>query len=245
MAYFYFMRSSESPSGLGTLAEPFHIAFGNTGIAQYVAIRDGIIAIYHSMGLDSPYFIILGESFEGGEEGVGEDGPLPGGGGDGGGGSGGDGGGGEGGMDGMNPVDVVDPDIFEPNAPRRRTIPPNFYQKISEIMSFALDAMSQRDVELLGAVTTIVGIEDDDGEIKMDLLKDFNITRVFHEQQGETTIVPSVRKINQHILNRTDFNSIDDYLEFFGLAVYQEWKNLSDAVGFTIDESFVRTDEAS
>ena len=47
----------------------------------------------------------------------------------------------------------------------------------------------------------------------------------------------AVRSLNRHVLNRSSFASLDDYLESSGVTVSREWAVLCEKAGFLISEN--------
>lgn len=115
----------------------------------------------------------------------------------------------------------------------------NLYERISELYSSTLNALTARDSELYEAVNEIVTSIPRSADVKVDLLKDFNITYEESLKQSETTLLSSVRKINQHILKRNGFHSLDEYLDEEGITVPQEWADLCRKSGFPISSTYI------
>jgi len=127
--------------------------------------------------------------------------------------------------------------IRSPGSPNTRSV--ILYERISNLYSSTLDALSSRDSELYDAVNEIVRSTPKSADVKVDLLRDFHFTYDESVKQSETTLLNSVRKINQHVLRRGNFSSLDEYLEEEGILVSQEWADICNKVGFPISSIYI------
>jgi len=73
---------------------------------------------------------------------------------------------------------------------------------------------------------------------EVDLIRSFydSYLENFELSSNNTTFIDSVRDINNHVLNRSDFDTLDEYLQDTGSTIPQEWADLSTSAGFTITE---------
>lgn len=90
---------------------------------------------------------------------------------------------------------------------------------------------------LFDAVYEIVMLQEIIPEV--DLLVEFYNsyqvnTTLFSAPQ---TLLSAVRKLNNHVLNRSSYTNLDDYLEGEGVTVPEQWADLCSSAGFPIDSS--------
>ena len=77
-----------------------------------------------------------------------------------------------------------------------------------------------------------------------DVVPTFDLISAFYDaylenselSSNNATFLDAVRDLNNHILNRSSFSTLDAYLQDTGDTVPQEWADLSAAAGFTITE---------
>lgn len=91
---------------------------------------------------------------------------------------------------------------------------------------------------LFDAVYLIVLIDETQPEV--DLLSTFWDTYNINTDSlnAPTLMLSSVRAINQHVISKGGYESIDEYLLVNGVMVPQEWAEMSEAAGFEISEEY-------
>lgn len=92
---------------------------------------------------------------------------------------------------------------------------------------------------LFEAVYEIVMLQEIVPEV--DLLSEFYNsyqvnTTLFSAPQ---TLLNAVRRLNNHVLNRSSYASLDAYLAAESVTVPQNWADLCSAVGFTISSAYI------
>ena len=93
-------------------------------------------------------------------------------------------------------------------------------------------------VDSLHEALTIV-VELDDTETTIDLLNAFYNTWQDQRDAPTQNLSSTARFLNQYILNRTDYASINDFINDAEIQVSPEWAALSELVGFPIDPVYV------
>lgn len=108
------------------------------------------------------------------------------------------------------------------------------YVSIATSYANARDAVLSSVSYLFEAVYTIVQIDVIEPEV--DLLGEF-----FQSYQINTatfrspvSFLSAVRRLNNHVLNRSDFTTVDAYLTDAVVTVPQTWADLSLAAGYQI-----------
>jgi hypothetical protein len=116
-------------------------------------------------------------------------------------------------------------------------IPQADFNDIATYYATARTNVQGASTYLLNACTTIVS--SDVIEPNIDLLPTFYNTylSIHYELVSDARYLSAVRAINNHVLQRTDFDDIDAYLEDTGATVPQGWADLSTQVGSTISVS--------
>lgn len=87
---------------------------------------------------------------------------------------------------------------------------------------------------LFEAVYTIVQLNEIEPEV--DLLTEFFNSYQINADlfQSPVSFLSAVRRLNNHVLNRSSYASVDLYLTNEGVTVPQAWADLSSAVGHDI-----------
>jgi hypothetical protein len=90
---------------------------------------------------------------------------------------------------------------------------------------------------LFDAVYEIVMLQEIVPEV--DLLNEFyNSYQVNADLfSAPQTLLNAVRRLNNHVLNRSSYSTLDLYLEGESVTIPQKWADLCSAAGFTISES--------
>lgn len=114
-----------------------------------------------------------------------------------------------------------------------------------DYVSLATAYASARDQQLtikdylFDAVYSIVLLQEIHPEV--DLLNEFydsyqvNATVLTAPQ----TLLQAVRRLNNHVLNRSNYSTIDNYLSGEGVTVPRRWAELCSATGFIISETYI------
>lgn len=118
-------------------------------------------------------------------------------------------------------------------------INPEAYQNLANTYASLMNSLVARDVALYEAVLKVCDIHTGDGEVKIDLLKDFVNVYTENIRQNESSLLPAVRRLNNHVTQRNKFPSLDSYLRINNVQVPQEWADLCAASGVTIAEDLI------
>mgnify|MGYP005841319723 CR=1 FL=1 len=108
------------------------------------------------------------------------------------------------------------------------------YNAIATNYSEARDRVVSAVDYLFEAVYQVVLLQSIVPEV--DLLQEFfNSYQINNEALRSTVnLLPAVRSLNNHVLRRSDEESLDAYLTSEGITVPASWASLSQSVGFTI-----------
>lgn len=108
------------------------------------------------------------------------------------------------------------------------------FRALSDDLAAARDSTLLVAAECFDAVYKVVLLQDIQQEV--DMLDDFWETYLLNADTFETpsTLLGAVRSMDQHVLKRSDFTTIDQYLINKGGTVSQTFADLSSAAGYPI-----------
>jgi len=110
------------------------------------------------------------------------------------------------------------------------------YRAISDDLAAARDSQLLVAVEAFEAVYKIVLLQDIQQEV--DMLNDFWDTYLLNSDTVETpaSLLNAVRSMNQHVLKRSAYTTIDAYLLANAGCVTTTFASISSAAGYPITE---------
>lgn len=116
------------------------------------------------------------------------------------------------------------------------SITPELYKYISDRYGLAYKETKQLLNNVQDAVTYIAKIKNPDA--KIDLLKQLRTNQKdFDQNKLVSNLYPAVRRLNDHVLNRTGKNDINDWLLENDIKVIRNWAALCEETGIVIQES--------
>lgn len=92
---------------------------------------------------------------------------------------------------------------------------------------------------LFDAVYNIVMLQEIIPEV--DLLNEFYNSYTVNANlfSAPQTLLQAVRRLNNHVLNRSSYATLDAYLAGEGVTIPQLWAELCTAAGFTISSTYI------
>jgi len=111
------------------------------------------------------------------------------------------------------------------------------YEQVATQYASARNAVLSSVSYLFDAVYTIVQLDEIEPEV--DLLTEFwNSYQINSDLfKNPVTFLSAVRRINNHVINRSVYNTLDSWMAAEGVTVPSTWADLSGAAGYTIDPS--------
>ena len=108
------------------------------------------------------------------------------------------------------------------------------FRALSDDLAAARDSTLLVAVECFEAVYKVVLLQDIQQEV--DMLNDFWETYLLNADTFETpsTLLGAVRSMDQHVLRRSSYTTIDQYLVFNVGFVSQTFADLSSSAGYPI-----------
>tara|TARA_Y100000034_G_C6896101_1_gene413158 strand:- start:1796 stop:2164 length:369 start_codon:yes stop_codon:yes gene_type:complete len=108
------------------------------------------------------------------------------------------------------------------------------------------DKISDARVALLGSVSDIFDavyeiVQYDNIEKELDLLAPFyNVYQVsYSNYSAATTLNAGIRALNNHVLKRSSFDTMDEFLSDQGVQVTQAFADMCNKLGYGISESYI------
>ena len=115
-------------------------------------------------------------------------------------------------------------------------VPPSTYRYFAGVYGNIKSAVNSIHSPLYDAVQIIVDF--DKLNPTEDLLFAFNNTYTYVSGlYKDTPLLPAVRALNQHVINRGNYQSIDSYIAMNSFTVPQAWADLCALTGVTISPS--------
>ena len=110
------------------------------------------------------------------------------------------------------------------------------YRALSDDLAAARDSQLLVATETFEAVYKVVMFQDINQEV--DMLNDFWDTYLVNSETFETpaTLLGAVRSMNQHVLKRSAYTTIDAYLVANAGCVTSTFSDLSSAAGYPITQ---------
>jgi len=111
------------------------------------------------------------------------------------------------------------------------------YEQVATQYANARNSVLSSVSYLFDAVYTIVTL--DEIEPSVDLLTEFwNSYQINSDLfRNPVTFLSAVRRINNHVINRSIYTTLDLWMAAEGVNIPEAWADLSNAAGYTIDPS--------
>lgn len=106
------------------------------------------------------------------------------------------------------------------------------YQDLSTSYGGAIDGVNLMISYLYAGLISVIEIDDPD--VKMELLQTFRSVYDTANESSISSFFPAIISLNNHILNNTQYLTIDAYLSGEGLTVTQSWADANSSIGHPI-----------
>mgnify|MGYP001177243216 CR=1 FL=1 len=113
----------------------------------------------------------------------------------------------------------------------------SIYKIVSDIYGQATKAIEEGFDSIFFGLQNVVEIDDPD--VKMELLASFRDTYNRFDNGRYNSLVSAAKRLNQHALNSSDEENINEFLSIAGYLVSRDWANLSAISGYEIDPIYV------
>lgn len=106
------------------------------------------------------------------------------------------------------------------------------YENLSTSYNGAIDGINLMVSSLYDALISVIDIDDPD--VKMELLQAFRSTYDTANETSISSLSSAIRALNGHVLNNTQYFTIDAYLSGESITVSQSWADANSAIGHPI-----------
>ncbi len=114
-----------------------------------------------------------------------------------------------------------------------------YYHDLSDIYTSVVRNLNIKDESFFSSVKNFIELGDGYQDIKINFVTPLYELYKQTNKKEITTLLPPVRKLNDHLIKVTQARNLDEYFSETGTSVSPEWAYLCRLTGYEVSEEYI------